>query len=158
MFFDTSTRSVTRTVTEIFQRKATCDPVVFLRTAWINLDVKVLRSLQNNVTVFNWKPTTTRQNARIPKETTKTGSDTKMLILLNSMQLSTGKHLLYKNKQFTYLFSNVTDMPSVKTSAKKACNEHNVMNTQNCSIFQLICIWTKCRPPVVMSKVAKRGR
>jgi len=31
--FDTSTRSVTRTGVEIFLRKATCDPAVFLRTA-----------------------------------------------------------------------------------------------------------------------------
>jgi len=31
--FDTSTRSVTRTGAEIFPRKATCDPAVFLGTA-----------------------------------------------------------------------------------------------------------------------------
>jgi len=31
--FDTSTRSVTRTGAEVFPRKATCDPAVFLQTA-----------------------------------------------------------------------------------------------------------------------------
>jgi len=31
--FDTSTRSVTRTGAEIFPRKATCDPTIFLRSA-----------------------------------------------------------------------------------------------------------------------------
>jgi len=40
--FDTSTRCVTCTGAEIFLRKTTCDPAVFLRTAWINPDVKVL--------------------------------------------------------------------------------------------------------------------
>jgi len=39
--FDTSTRSITRTGALIFPRKATCDPAVFLRTAWISPDVKV---------------------------------------------------------------------------------------------------------------------
>ena len=40
--FDTSTRSIIRTGVEIFPRKATCDPAVFLWTTWINPDVKVL--------------------------------------------------------------------------------------------------------------------
>ena len=42
--FDTSTRSVTLTGAEIFPRKATHDPAVFLGTAWINPDIKVLSS------------------------------------------------------------------------------------------------------------------
>jgi len=41
--FDTSTRYLTCTGAEIFLRKATCNPAVFLRTAWINPDVKVLK-------------------------------------------------------------------------------------------------------------------
>jgi len=44
--FDTSTRSVTHTGAEIFPHKATSDPAVFLRTAWINPDVKVLRKIR----------------------------------------------------------------------------------------------------------------
>jgi len=40
--FDTSTRCVTHTGAEIFPRKATCDPAVFLQTARINPDAKVL--------------------------------------------------------------------------------------------------------------------
>jgi len=43
--FDTSTRSVTHTGVEIFPCKATCDPAVFLRTAYINPDVKVLNNI-----------------------------------------------------------------------------------------------------------------
>ena len=41
--FDGLTRSVTRTGAEIFPCKATCESAVFLRTAWINPDIKVLK-------------------------------------------------------------------------------------------------------------------
>ena len=41
--FDTSTRSVTRTRAEKLPYKATCDLAVFLRTAWINPDVKMFK-------------------------------------------------------------------------------------------------------------------
>jgi len=42
--FVASTRSITRTGVEIFPRKAKCESAAFLWTAWINLDVKVLRT------------------------------------------------------------------------------------------------------------------
>jgi len=41
--FDTSTRSVTCTRAEKLPCKATCDLAVFLRTAWINPDVKMFK-------------------------------------------------------------------------------------------------------------------
>ena len=48
--FDTSTRSVNWTGAEIFLHKGTCNPPVFLQTAWINPDVKVVGCL-----TFQWK-------------------------------------------------------------------------------------------------------
>ena len=41
-FFELLTRSVALTGPEKFLHKATCNPAVFARTAWINLGVKVL--------------------------------------------------------------------------------------------------------------------
>jgi len=49
--FDTFTRSVTRTGAEIFPRKATCDQAVFLGTASINPDVKVLNMANSTIII-----------------------------------------------------------------------------------------------------------